>query len=122
MVRQDPDEVQKEVQQQDDEFYGEETPGGSDGETSEIRDAAERLSVVSGEDIDELEDGKEVSIADDIEDAEDALRPGADDEEEEAEHIDDDALIDPFGRVVGGSKKHDDDEDDDAADNVEDEE
>jgi|GEM_PF-3139489 len=113
MVRQDPDEVQKEVQQQDDEFYGEETPGGSDGETSEIKDAAERLSIVTGDDLDELEDGKEVSLADDIEDAEDKLRPGADDEEEEVEHIDDEALIDPFGRVIGGSKKLDEDEEDD---------
>ncbi len=87
MARQKPDDVIKELKNQDDENYGDETISGTNPVSGEAPDVDDMMDDVVGEDHDEEE---ELDIAEEIEGDEEEIKSGEindyqDDEDEASE-------------------------------------
>lgn len=87
MARQKPDDVIKELKNQDDENYGDETISGTSPVSGEAPDVDDMMDDVVGEDHDEEE---ELDIAEEIEGDEEEIKSGEindyqDDEDEASE-------------------------------------
>lgn len=87
MARQKPDDVIKELKNQDDENYGDETISGTSPVSGEAPDVDDMMDDVIGEDHDEEE---ELDIAEEIEGDEEEIKSGEindyqDDEDEASE-------------------------------------
>lgn len=68
-----PDEIEKELEEQDDQVYG---TSYTDGEHDKFGDTEEMIKEVTGDDPDEEQDG--FSIAEEVEKDEEAIEGGAD--------------------------------------------
>lgn len=71
MTKQNPDDVKRELEEQDDEFYGDETVSGSNPEPDSDDSVEEMMSDVVGEDFDETQ---EVDIAEEVGEDEEDIR------------------------------------------------
>lgn len=100
MARQSPDDVQKEIEELEDENYGDETISGTNPRPDADDDVEDFMEDVVGEDFDEEDD---LDIADEIEDDEENIR----DEEINDYQPDDDDDVEPESELEKIEKKED---------------
>lgn len=71
MAKQNPDDIRRELEEQDDEFYGDETVSGSNPDPDSDDSVSEMMTDTVGDDFDETED---LDIAEEVKEDEEDLR------------------------------------------------